>query len=459
MSRLAVRGVPALRGAAAYVVLVVLLALVLGRLLTTELETQSATRLAVAPLACLFALVAGWLALERPLAAFVLAFALLGIVRVEPAPVDAVFALLIVASFATRAPRPQVPIFVAMPLAGLLLMNLLSTVNAINLHRAVKFGATTTYMIVLAVWLSWVFMDRVWVHVGYRTYVIVAAICGALGPVILFAPGVPHRDFFIYGGARAKVLFKDPNVYSAFLVPAGIFLLEELSTPRLLQWRKSVLVGAFACVCLGVVVAYSRAGWLDFVLAVAVLLTVQACRRRGIQVAAKTILVVAIGAIAGFLLLLQTGSIRFLEERSHLQAYDSTRFSTQSSAFSDMTRHLLGYGPGQTEYQLPISTHSSFARAAFEQGLVGITLLCLVFGGTLFCALILARRQWDFHGVGTAGLLGIWIGQVANSFFIDTLHWRHLWIMAGLIWCGYSMTSKVDHESTSTLQAAGTPAA
>jgi hypothetical protein len=24
---------------------------------------------------------------------------------------------------------------------------------------------------------------------------------------------------------------------------------------------------------------------------------------------------------------------------------------------------------------------------------------------------------------------------MANSFFIDTLHWRHLWIVAALIWC------------------------
>ena len=31
-------------------------------------------------------------------------------------------------------------------------------------------------------------------------------------------------------------------------------------------------------------------------------------------------------------------------------------------------------------------------------------------------------------------LLGLWVGLIVNSFFVDTLHWRHLWLVAGLIW-------------------------
>ena len=39
-------------------------------------------------------------------------------------------------------------------------------------------------------------------------------------------------------------------------------------------------------------------------------------------------------------------------------------------------------------------------------------------------------------GISSAGLLAIWCGLLANSLFVDTLHWRHLWIVAGLIWAG-----------------------
>ena len=53
----------------------------------------------------------------------------------------------------------------------------------------------------------------------------------------LYGP-LPHKSTFIYAGSRAMGLFKDPNVYGAFLVPAAVILLEELTTPRLLGWAK-----------------------------------------------------------------------------------------------------------------------------------------------------------------------------------------------------------------------------
>ena len=40
----------------------------------------------------------------------------------------------------------------------------------------------------------------------------------------------------------------------------------------------------------------------------------------------------------------------------------------------------------------------------------------------------------DAHGVGSAAMLGAWCGLLANSAFVDTLHWRHLWLVAALIW-------------------------
>ena len=42
----------------------------------------------------------------------------------------------------------------------------------------------------------------------------------------------------------------------------------------------------------------------------------------------------------------------------------------------------------------------------------------------------------DTYGIGSAALLAAWCGLLANSFFVDTLHWRHLWLVAALIWAG-----------------------
>ena len=36
--------------------------------------------------------------------------------------------------------------------------------------------------------------------------------------------------------------------------------------------------------------------------------------------------------------------------------------------------------------------------------------------------------------IGSAALLGAWCGLLFNSGVVDTLHWRHRWVVLGLIW-------------------------
>jgi hypothetical protein len=40
----------------------------------------------------------------------------------------------------------------------------------------------------------------------------------------------------------------------------------------------------------------------------------------------------------------------------------------------------------------------------------------------------------DTYGIGSAALLGAWCGMILNSTVVDTLHWRHMWVVAALIW-------------------------
>jgi hypothetical protein len=39
-------------------------------------------------------------------------------------------------------------------------------------------------------------------------------------------------------------------------------------------------------------------------------------------------------------------------------------------------------------------------------------------------------------GIGSAALLGAWVGLLVNSLVIDSLHWRHFWVIAALVWAG-----------------------
>ena len=57
---------------------------------------------------------------------------------------------------------------------------------------------------------------------------------------------------------------------------------------------------------------------------------------------------------------------------------------------------------------------------------------------TLGAALGNAVAGRDTYGIGSAALFGAWCGLLVNSFVIDTLHWRHLWVVAALIWAGWA---------------------
>jgi hypothetical protein len=55
---------------------------------------------------------------------------------------------------------------------------------------------------------------------------------------------------------------------------------------------------------------------------------------------------------------------------------------------------------------------------------------------TLALAVRNAVAGRDAYGVGSTAALAGWCGLLANSAFIDTLHWRHLWLVAAVIWVG-----------------------
>jgi O-antigen ligase len=146
---------------------------------------------------------------------------------------------------------------------------------------------------------------------------------------------------------------------------------------------------------------------------------------------------VLVGAgVAALLALVVTGQLSIFESRSKLQGYDNTRFANQALAISKSTARIFGHGPGQAPLELVQSAHSVYVETLFESGVLGIALLVTLFAATLYCALMMCFRDGDVHGVGSAALLGIWAGHLLNSGVVDTLHWRHAWIVAALIWVG-----------------------
>jgi O-antigen ligase len=360
---------------------------------------------------------------------------LLAAVRFQPAPTDIVFAVLMVVALVTgRFTLRRVTAGPVLLVGAFLAFNLVSTIDVVDGLRAAQFLGITIYVLVFALWIASIVTDSSIVRRIARWYIIGAVASALLSTLALIVPFPGHHLFTRIG--RAEGLFKDPNVFGPFLVPAALILLEEILTPRIFSWRRSTKVVSFLILALGVLFSYSRAAWLNLVAGLVVMVVVFFFRRGAGRQAARAVALVlmacvALGAVVSF-----TGSLSFLQQRARVQSYDNGRFGAQSESIKWAERYPFGIGPGQFERYAHISAHSMYARSLAEEGIPGFLSLLVLMLATLWAAGQNAVLGRDTYGIGSAALLGAWVGALLNGFFVDTLHWRHLWLLAALIWAG-----------------------
>ena len=392
------------------------------------------------------------LAMVRQRAAIGAGLVLLAVVRFQPAPTDAVFALVMAAALLRGEIRASgVPSVVLALLGGLLALNLISTVLASSLGAAIVFLLITLYLMAFGAWLA-SYVDR---HSRARLillgYLAAALITAALGVLASVMP-IPGRSALLFDG-RAMALFKDPNVYGPFLVPALLILLEETVTPRMLRWRRDRKLAGLILLAVGVLFSYSRGAWFNLGVGLVVMLAVLFLRRPGARVNIRLLVLVLVLVTAAAGAVIVSGSNSFLGQRAHFQGYDTGRFNSQQAGIKLGEQHPVGVGPGQFDVLEPLSPHSLYVRVFAEQGPLGLLLLLVLLGVTAGFAVrnVIAGRST--YGIGSAALLGAWCGILANSAVIDTLHWRHLWLVAALIWSAAASRSAPPVErSASTRQ-------
>ena len=422
------RSLGALAATSACLLLAVVVSLVLSRYPPTlELATAAGLGL-VAVLA---------LAVLRQEAAAALGFALLGVVIIEPAPADLVFFVVIAIALATGSFSVQRVPAAAVGIVGVFFaLNLVSAIEVVDYERALTFFATTAYVAVLAIWLAGWVTNRRRAKVAAGGYVVAATLSAALGLMALFLP-FPGGELMVFED-RVQALFKDPNVFGPFLVPAILILMEETLTPRLFGFGRVLKGLLLLLLTLGLIFSYSRGAWANLAIGVGMVFLVMAMRRGGGR---KVLLALVLTLVAGALVagaVSLSGSGDFLADRARVQSYDADRFGAQAAGLEPAQRYPFGVGPGQFELVAPISAHSTYVRVFAEQGLPGILAFLALLVFTLGAAFANAFAGRDTYGIGSAALLGAWCGVLVNSFVIDTLHWRHLWVVAALIWAGWA---------------------
>ena len=377
------------------------------------------------------------LAVARYEAAVTLGFLLFAVVKIEPAPTDGIFTVAIaVAAVTGRFDIRRVPFSVGGFLGAFLAVTVLSAVEVIDVAAAARFMTITLYLAVFTIWFTWYLDSEHRARSVVRAYVGSATAFALVASAALFLP-VPGGDLLLrYDGTRAAGLFEDPNVFGPFLIPAALIVLEELLQPRLMRSGRLPKVMMFLALSGGVLFSYSRAAWVSYVAGVLVLLVVLALRRGGGRRALVVLLVLMLAGVAAIGVIAVTGSLGFLQERAHFQSYDVERFGAQREGIQLAEQYPFGIGPGQFDVLVTVSTHSTYVRTLSEQGILGLATIV----GLVSSALVLAGRNailgHDTFGIGSAALLAAWVGILINSFVVDTLHWRHLWFVLGLICVG-----------------------
>ncbi len=224
-------------------------------------------------------------------------------------------------------------------------------------------------------------------------------------------------------GIRLTGFFKDPNVLGPFIVVPLLYNLDLLIKGRDI-FKRLFLIIALA---LGALLSFSRAAWLNTLVAVVILLGYY-----GLFGGAKNkkyvFLMIVFMLAAVYVLLLTSPQIMgfrlidFLQSRLGLQSYDEQRFRTQLFVVEILQSKniLFGIGPGRYEEYAGMSTHSLYLRYLGERGLFGFLTLIV-----WFVIRFKSMRKTSLKIFFFSSLLG----QLANSVFIDSLHWRHLWVL------------------------------
>lgn len=125
---------------------------------------------------------------------------------------------------------------------------------------------------------------------------------------------------------------------------------------------------------------------------------------------------------------------------------DTGRLNTYQAGLKAALEYPMGVGPGNFERHVvkfvdpsrpyALAAHNLYLRTSVELGVAGLLALIVFAGSTTLTLIRRAWQAWTNVEAATAALLlalpssltAIW----THSLLIDTLHWRHLWLLLGI---------------------------
>jgi O-antigen ligase len=373
---------------------------------------------------------------------------LAGFVIREPAPYELYMAGLIGvwALVGLRIPlsiTPLLTLLITFNIGGMISMTQMGdiTTRGVPLYLAVSLFLAFTAVFIAAVIAQ---RPQLYLHM-FRAWTLAALMTGTAGIIGYFHALPGFEAFTLYD--RAAGVFQDPNVFGPFLVLPGIWLLYRLLTGGLRDWL--FCAPPLAIIVFALLLSFSRGAWGLFGVSSLLIMATLFLRSQSgafrlrlvlMSVAAFSVLVI------GLLIALQFPAISdlFTTRAQLVQEYDGARlgrFARYAIGFMLATENPLGIGPLQFGQIYGEDTHNIWLKALMDYGWLGfaswlIMIVWTIAGGF---RILFRERPWQPY------LLCAWVtlvGHVTLGTVIDTDHWRHFYLLIGMVWGAMALEAK-----------------
>ncbi|MGO4440612.1 O-antigen ligase family protein [Rhizobium sp. RAF56] len=376
-----------------------------------------------------------------------------GFVIDEPAPYELWLALLIGVWFVlglkiSRSVAPLLVLFVTFNVGGML-----SLTQMRDLADGPIYSAVSTFLALSAVFYAAIIGDNEKrLTLIFNAWVIAAIITASLGILGYFHAFPGAEAFTRYD--RAMGVFQDPNVFGPYLVAPALFLLHG---SLIGNFRKAPLRAAgLAILLFGIFLSFSRAAWALFAFSAIALVFFMLLKHRSnafrLRIMALSLAAVIL-AFVGLIVALQFHQVSdlFSTRTQLVQDYDGGhlgRFERHRLGFMLSMERPLGIGPLVFSTLFREDEHNIWLKSLTTYGWLGFFCWVSVIVWTIYIGFrnVLKDRPWQPF------LLVAWItilGHVGIGNVIDTDHWRHLYMLIGIVWgCG-----ALEHRRSARLRA------
>lgn len=376
-----------------------------------------------------------------------------GYVRSEPAPYELYMAGLIAiwAMFGLRISGTAailLTLFVAFNLGGAI-----AATQLVDPSAAPMYIAVSLFLALTSVFFTAVLERQPRLYQTIFSAWIVAGVGTALFGIAGYF-GVGGEAFTRYG--RASGGFADPNVFGPYLVAPAMLLLYRIYTGSML--KAVVYMPLLLVLAGGVFFSFSRGAWgvllLSAVLMTAILLMQPSRGAMKLRIVVLSILAVAGLALAVIVVLQLPGVSDVFASRAQLeQSYDGGRFGRfgrHAIGWQMAMEAPLGIGPMLFGKLLGEDQHNIWLKAVLDYGWIGFLAYVMIIIITLAGGfrLLFRDRPWQPYLICA---YVTFVSHVALGNIIDTDHWRHFYLLVGLIWG--AMALEVRHARRQVLEA------